>query len=123
MSWSFQVLLPHDVEPYGIADKILKIVAEDTASQARLAEAEWQRVTPNYVAGSFTATPAMIVQPTNLGVNVVVRYITRAHERHETRSRLYRSIVELLHRKKIPESAAGNLAPRSVAARTRNSGT
>src|SRR5713101_2735941 len=118
-----QVLLPHDVEPYGIADKILKIVAEDTVSQARLAEAEWQRVTPNYVAGSFTATPAMIVQPTNLGVNVVVRYITRAHERHETRSRLYRSIVELLHRKRIPESAAGSLAPKSVAARTRNSGT
>src|SRR5713101_7318492 len=118
-----QVLLPHDVEPYRIADKILKIVAEDTASNSHLAEAEWQRVTPNYAAGSFTATPAMIVQPTNLGVNVVVRYITRAHERHETRSRLYRSIVELLHRKKIPESAAGNLAPRSVAARTRNSGT
>src|SRR6266852_2615169 len=98
-----QVLLPHDVEPYRIADKILKIVAEDTASNSHLAEAEWQRVTPNYAAGSFTATPAMIVQPTNLGVNVVVRYITRAHERHETRSRLYRSIVELLHRKKIPE--------------------
>lgn len=118
-----QVLLPHDVDPYRVADSILKIVAEDTASNAHLAEAEWQRVTPNYAAGSFTATPAMIVQPTNLGVNVVVRYITRAHERHETRSRLYRSIVELLHRKKIPESAAGNMAPRPVTAKTRNSDT
>jgi len=118
-----QVLLPHDVDPYRVADSILKIVAEETSSNARLAEAEWQRVTPHLAAGSFTATPAMIVRPTNLGVNVVVRYITRAHERHETRSRLYRSIVELLHRKKIPESAAANLAPKSVAARTRNSDT
>jgi small-conductance mechanosensitive channel len=118
-----QVLLPHDVDPYRVADSILTIVAEDTASNARLAEAEWLRVTPNYAAGSFTATPAMIVRPTNLGVNVVVRYITRAHERHETRSRLYRSIVELLHRKKIPESAAGNMAARPVAAKTRNSDT
>jgi hypothetical protein len=40
------------------------------------------------------------------GVNIVLRYITRASERHEVRSRLYRAVVELLRDKKIPESAA-----------------
>jgi small-conductance mechanosensitive channel len=113
-----QILIPHNVDPYKIADAIHKIVADDTAANARLAEAEWKRVTPHTAAASFSAVPAMTVRPTNLGVNVVVRYITRAHERHETRSRLYRSIVELLHRKKIPESAAGGVGPKTVAAKS-----
>ncbi|HYL10539.1 MAG TPA: mechanosensitive ion channel domain-containing protein [Candidatus Acidoferrales bacterium] len=113
-----QVLLPHNVDPYRIADMILKIVTDDTASNARLAEAEWQRVAPHPAEAPFSATPAMIVRPTNLGVNVTVRYISRAHERHETRSRLYRSIVELLHRKKIPESAAGGAGPKTAAAKS-----
>jgi hypothetical protein len=39
------------------------------------------------------------VKPTDMGVNITVRYITRAHERFEMRSRLYSAIVELLHTK------------------------
>jgi len=41
------------------------------------------------------------VRPTTLGVNVIVRYITRANERHELRSRLFHQIVELLRSKHI----------------------
>jgi hypothetical protein len=49
-----------------------------------------------------------MVRPTTLGVNVIVRYITRAHERHEVRSRLFHCVVELLRSKQI---ASGPLPP------------
>jgi hypothetical protein len=48
------------------------------------------------VGRTFAPVPAIMVRPTTLGVNVIVRYITRAHERHELRSRLFHKIVELL---------------------------
>jgi hypothetical protein len=33
-------------------------------------------------------------------VEVRVRYITRAYERHETRKRLYEAVVQLMHGKR-----------------------
>ena len=46
---------------------------------------------------SFSAAPAINVRPTGSGVNINVRYITRAHQRYEMRTKIYREIVELLH--------------------------
>jgi hypothetical protein len=40
------------------------------------------------------------VQPSGGGVEVRVRYITRAYERHATRKRLYASVLELMHGKR-----------------------
>jgi hypothetical protein len=54
---------------------------------------------------SFSAEPAIDVQPTGSGVQVVVRYIARAHERHEIRSKLNHALVELLHGKRAEASA------------------
>ncbi len=39
----------------------------------------------------------MSVRPAGGGVDVKVRYLTRANERHETRAKLYREVVDLLH--------------------------
>jgi hypothetical protein len=33
----------------------------------------------------------------------VVRYITRAHERHDSRRRLYQAVLELMHGKRGAE--------------------
>jgi hypothetical protein len=40
------------------------------------------------------------VQPTSSGVQITVRYIARAHERHAIRARLNHALVELLHGKR-----------------------
>jgi RNase P protein component len=37
---------------------------------------------------------------------VVVRYITRAHERHEARRRLYHAVLELMHGKRAADAPA-----------------
>jgi len=49
---------------------------------------------------TFSALPAINVRPTNLGVNLVVRYVVNAHNRYPVRTRLYGAIVELLHHKR-----------------------
>jgi len=50
--------------------------------------------------------PGIQVVPSGSGIEVVVRYITRAHERHEVRRRLYQAIVELMHGKRAAEAQA-----------------
>jgi hypothetical protein len=44
----------------------------------------------------FSAAPAISVKPVLGGVEVAVRYITRANERFTLRSKLNRSAVQLL---------------------------
>jgi hypothetical protein len=101
-----EVPIPAGVDPYPIAEAVHKAVVAATESNMRLAEQEWQRVVPGHVGRTFAPVPAISVRPTTLGVNVIVRYITRAHERHETRTRLFHKIVELLRGAQI---AAGPL--------------
>jgi hypothetical protein len=55
----------------------------------------------------------MSIRPTGGGVNVALRYITRAGDRHEVRARIYRALVELLHKKKIPDPNAA-LSPQTT---------
>ena len=107
---TLEVLVPPQEDPYPIIDAIQKLAASETAGNAALAEQEWQRVAGSRALKSFSATPAINLKPTNIGVEVSVRYITRAHERYELRTRLYRKVVALLRSRNIPEVAARVLA-------------
>jgi len=95
-----QLTIPSDQDPYAVVDGLQKLVAKDTEENARKAEEEWSHDTTRYRVQSFSATPAINVRPSGSGVEIRVRYITRAYERHETRKRLYEAVVELMHRKK-----------------------
>ena len=94
-----QILVPSAENPYPILDSIGKLVTTATEANARLAEEEWQRATHREHMGSVSAAPAINLRPTSSGVEVHVRYITRAQERYATRTKLYQEIVELLHQK------------------------
>jgi small-conductance mechanosensitive channel len=95
-----QVLIPASQDPYLIMDGIQKLVEKETQANAGKAEAEWQQAAARYRAKTLTATPGLNVVPTGSGIEVHVRYITRAYERHATRKRLYEAIVELMHGKR-----------------------
>jgi len=95
-----QLTIPADQDPYAVIDKLQKLVAEDTKANALKAEQEWQGTTTRYHVQGFSAEPAISVRPTGAAVEVRVRYITRAYERHETRKRLYEAVVELMHGKR-----------------------
>jgi len=94
------VLVPAGQDPYPIIDGIQKLVERETAANAQLAEKEWQQAASRYRVQTFSAVPGINVVPTSQGIEVRVRYITRAHERHETRRGLYNAVLELLHGKR-----------------------
>jgi small-conductance mechanosensitive channel len=110
-----EVPIPAGSDPYPIAEAIQKDVLEETSSNMELAEKEWERVVPSPIAKDFSAAPAVSVRPTTLGVNIVLRYITRAHERHEMRSRLFYRIVEQLRRRNIFQSPVVKETPEPAA--------
>ncbi|MBZ5655990.1 MAG: mechanosensitive ion channel [Acidobacteriia bacterium] len=103
-----QILVPSTENPYPILDAIQKLVTAATESNARMAEEEWQRATHRERIPSVSAAPAINLRPTASGVEVHVRYITRAQERYATRTKLYQDIVELLHQRQTqPATASG----------------
>ncbi len=99
-----QVLIPSGQEPYPIIEGIKQLVDQDTEANARQAEQEWQKATTRYRVRAFSAAPGINVVPTGAGIEVRVRYITRAHERHETRKRLYQAVMELMHGRPAAEA-------------------
>ena len=100
------VSVPSGQNPYPVIEAIQKLVVKETAANAQAAEEEWQKATTRYRVQSFSAKPAINLRPTAGGVEVHVRYITRAQERQATRAHLYEAIVDLLHGKEA-QSAAG----------------
>jgi small-conductance mechanosensitive channel len=90
------VLVPYGRDPHVIADAIHNEVVQATAETARQAEQEWRRAVRTLHEAGFSAAPGIIVRPAVGGVEVAVRYVTRASERFALRTRLYQSAVHLL---------------------------
>lgn len=61
-----------------------------------MAEEEWKRVTHEEGLPQFSATPSIDMRPAGEGVDIVVRYVTRAGVRLDTRNRLFGIVVELM---------------------------
>jgi small-conductance mechanosensitive channel len=101
-----QILVPSSQSPYPILDAIQKLVTTATEANARMAEEEWKRATHRERMHSVSAAPAINLRPTPSGVEVHVRYITRAQERYTTRTKLYQEIVALLHQRQSEPAAA-----------------
>jgi len=100
-----QITIPADQDPYPVIDGLRQLVDKETKANAEKAEAEWRQANARYRARALSAEPGINVRPTGSGVEIRVRYITRAYERHETRRRLYAAIVEMKHGKR--EETAG----------------
>jgi hypothetical protein len=99
-----QVVVPLGRDPYPIVDAITKQVAEVTAESAREAEREWQRAVPAQRDKVFSGTPGVNVKPVVGGVEIAIRYITRANERFLLRAKLYQAAVDLLGEKAVAPS-------------------
>jgi len=90
----------------GIYDATVKTTEVD----AKMAEAEWKRVTHEEGSPQFSAMPSVNLRPAGAGVDIVIRYITRAGVRVETRNHLFAMIVDLMQRGSKED---GDLAPLS----------
>jgi len=77
-------------------ESIHKVVLEETEKNAKVAEQEWKRGTHGIDLSRFSATPVANLLPSGSGIDIQVRYITRASERFDLRNRLYQKILQLL---------------------------
>ena len=108
-----QVVLPTGQDPYPIIDAIQKKVAEATTETAKQAEQEWQHAASSRQMSALSAAPAINVKPVIGGVEIAVRYITRANERYQLRAKLYQAAVDLLDPKAVTPPAAPASTPSS----------
>src|ERR1700726_2143628 len=76
----------------GIYEATVKI----TEADAKMAEAEWKRVTGEEGSPQFSAMPSVNLRPAGAGVDIFIRYITRAAVSVETRNHLFAMIVDLM---------------------------
>jgi small-conductance mechanosensitive channel len=90
------IVVPTGQDPYPIVDAIQKKVLEVTAAGAQLAEREWRTASKSREMSSLTAAPAINIRPVIGGIELAVRYITRANERYQMRAKLYEAAVNLL---------------------------
>jgi small-conductance mechanosensitive channel len=84
-------------------ERVQKTVTAETESDARQAEAEWKQVSQRHGLSQFSAEPAVNLRPSATGVDLVVRYVTRATGRFERRNTLYQCVLQSLH---APEGEA-----------------
>jgi small-conductance mechanosensitive channel len=97
-----QIVVPAGQDPYPIVDAIQKKVLEITAAGAQQAEREWQGAAKSRDMSSRSAAPAINIRPVIGGIELAVRYVTRANERYQTRAKLYEAAVGLLGQKARP---------------------
>ena len=93
-----QVTLPPGGDPYQMVQQIRETVERETQADADGASEDWRRVASKYGASAFSAKPAVDLRPSPLGLDVVIRYITRAPQRDAVKSHLFKIIVDLLHK-------------------------
>jgi small-conductance mechanosensitive channel len=91
-----QVVLPTGQDPYPLVDAIHKKVVEATRESAQVAEEEWRQAGNSREMSGFSVEPAISVKPVLGGIELSVRYITRAMDRYKLRTQLNQAAVQLL---------------------------
>ena len=91
-----KVSIPPGTDIHPLLKGIYEATVKTTEGDAKMAEAEWKRVTHEEGSPQFSAMPSVNLRPAGAGVDIVIRYITRAGVRVETRNHLFAMIVELM---------------------------
>jgi small-conductance mechanosensitive channel len=91
-----KVSVPPGPNVHPLLKEIYEATVKATEADAKMAEAEWKRVTHEEGAPQFSAMPSVNLRPAGAGVDILIRYITRAGVRVETRNRLYEMVLDLM---------------------------
>jgi small-conductance mechanosensitive channel len=112
-----KISVPPDKSIHPLLKSIYESTVKITEADAIMAEAEWKRVTHEEGSPQFSAMPSVNLRPAGTGIDILIRYITRAGVRVETRNRLFAVIVELMQgesKSKEDRDVAPLSAPGSV---------
>ena len=106
-----KVSVPPGMSIHPLLKGIYEAAVRTTEADAKMAEAEWKRVTHEEGSPQFSAMPSVNLRPAGAGVDIVIRYITRAGVRVETRNHLFAMIVDLMQGESKENSNPGPLSP------------
>jgi small-conductance mechanosensitive channel len=105
-----KVSVPPGTSIHPLLKGIYEAAIKATEADAKMAEAEWKRVTREEGVPQFSAMPSVNLRPAGAGVDIVIRYITRAGVRVETRNHLFARIVDLMQGASKEDSDLASLA-------------
>jgi small-conductance mechanosensitive channel len=78
-------------------EQIHQAVLRETESNLHQAEHEWHHGGHGDRLSRVSAQPIVTMRPSSSGVEVDVRYVTRAADRYELRNRLNQDLIDMLH--------------------------
>ncbi len=107
-----KVTVPPGTDIHALIKGIYEATVKVTEADAKMAEAEWKRVTHEEGSPQFSAMPSVNLRPAGGGVDIVIRYITRAGLRVETRNRLFAMIVEQMQGVPKEDRNLASLSPK-----------
>jgi small-conductance mechanosensitive channel len=93
-----QISLPASEDYSALAEQIRLAVEEQTKQDVAAAEQEWKRGARQDGLSQFSATPSVNLRPSGAGIDLLLRYVTRATDRYEARNRIYQRVVDLLRK-------------------------
>jgi small-conductance mechanosensitive channel len=91
------VALPAGKDPYVLQDAIRSAVEEITREDVELATREWRRLSQQTGSLSTLSAEPLVELRAGGGLELVIRYITRAQDRIAMRSRLNQRLLSILH--------------------------
>lgn len=92
---------------YNVLQQMQAAVESEAAPDISAAEAEWRAAAGSVALGRFSAAPTVDLRPAGSGVDIVIRFVTRATDRFDRRSRIYSILMAILRAREI----AANPAP------------
>jgi small-conductance mechanosensitive channel len=90
--------LPASPDTYAKAAQLHQAILEETQHDAQLAEQEWKRVPRHSGLSHASASSSVNLRPSGAGVDILIRYVTRASDRLKVRNRLYERVIDVLHK-------------------------
>ncbi len=90
--------LPASSDTYAKAAQLHQAIMEETQQDAELAEQEWKRVPRHSGLSHASASSSVNLRPSGSGVDLLIRYVTRASDRLKVRNRLNERIIDVLHK-------------------------
>jgi small-conductance mechanosensitive channel len=90
--------LPASPDTYAKAAQLHQAILEETHHDAQLAEQEWKRVPRQSGLSHASASSSVNLRPSGAGVDILIRYVTRASDRLKVRNRLYERVIDVLYK-------------------------
>ncbi len=95
------VSIPATAESYAKVALLQKVVLEETEQDSALAEEEWKRLPRKNGMSKASADATVNLRPAGSGLDVLIRYVTRAADRLAVRNRLHERVIEVLHEPEV----------------------